>query len=62
MAGLLHFSLEGVAAADVTTRLRERGMIIRDTPQPAFNRVSLGFYNTEEEIDQLAEAVAALRS
>ncbi len=62
MAGLVHFSLEGVAPADVSARLRERGIIIRDTPHPAANRVSLGFYNTEEEIDQLAAALAALRA
>jgi len=62
MAGLLHFSLEGIAPADVTTKLREQGIIIRDTPHPAANRLSLGFYNTEEEIDQLAEALAVLRA
>ncbi|HLW02654.1 MAG TPA: aminotransferase class V-fold PLP-dependent enzyme [Ktedonobacterales bacterium] len=62
MAGLIHFSLEGIAPADVTTRLRERNIIIRDTPEPAFNRASLGFYNTEAEIDQLASALADLRA
>ncbi len=62
MAGLLHFSLEGMAPADVTNTLREQGIIIRDTPHPAANRLSLGFYNTEEEIDQLAKALAGLRA
>jgi L-cysteine/cystine lyase len=61
MAGLVHFSLEGVAPADVTTKMRERDIIIRDTPEPAVNRASLGFYNTEAEIDQLASALADLR-
>ncbi len=61
LAGLVHFSLEGIAAADLTTKLRERNIIIRDTPHPAVNRVSLGFYNTEQEIDQLASALAELR-
>jgi L-cysteine/cystine lyase len=62
MAGLLHFTLEGMAPADVTSQLRERDIIIRDTPQPAANRVSLGFYNTHEEIDRLAGAIAELRA
>jgi L-cysteine/cystine lyase len=62
MAGLVHFSVDGIAPADLTHKLSERSIIIRDTPQPAVNRVSLGFYNTEEEIDRLAEAITALRA
>lgn len=59
-AGLVHFSLEGIAPADLTAKLRERGIIIRDTPHPAVNRVSVGFYNTEEEIDRLASVLAEI--
>jgi L-cysteine/cystine lyase len=62
MAGLLHFTLEGVEPADLTTRLRERNIIIRELHDPAVNRVSLGFYNTEEEIDQLVSALEELRA
>jgi L-cysteine/cystine lyase len=62
LAGLVHFSLAGVAPTDVTTKLRERSIIIRDIPDRAVNRVSLGFYNTEEEIDQLASALAELHA
>lgn len=62
MAGLIHFTVEGKAPADVTARLSERGIIIRDTPHPAVNRVSLGFYNTEEEVDRLVGAIAGLRA
>jgi L-cysteine/cystine lyase len=62
MAGLVHFTLEGVAPADLTSKLREQGILIRETPSPAANRVSLGFYNTQEEIDHLIEAVAGLRA
>lgn len=62
MAGLVHFTLEGVAPADLTSKLREQGILIRETPSPAANRVSLGFYNTREEIDHLVEAVAGLRA
>jgi selenocysteine lyase/cysteine desulfurase len=34
--------------------------MIRHTPHPNANRVSTGFYNTEDEIDQLAEAIATI--
>jgi L-cysteine/cystine lyase len=61
LAGLVHFSLEGIAPPDVTTKLAERNIVIRDTPHPAVNRASLGFYNTAQEIDQLAAALAELR-
>ena len=62
MAGLVHFSLAGIAPADLTSKLREQGILIRETPFPAANRVSLGFYNTREEVDHLVEAVARLRA
>ena len=42
-------------------RLAEAGIIIRDIPEPPLNRVSTGFYNSEEEIDRLARATSALR-
>ena len=32
----------------------------RHTPEPQLNRVATGFYNTEEEIDRLAKAIAAI--
>lgn len=62
LAGLVHFTLDGIAPPDVSARLRERSIIIRDTPDPAANRVSVGFYNTEAEIDQLASALSELRA
>jgi L-cysteine/cystine lyase len=61
MAGLLHFTLADVPPPDVTAKLAERHIVIRDTPHPAANRLSLGFYNTEQEIDQLASALTQLR-
>ena len=61
MAGLVHFVVEGIAPADVTTALAARNILIRHTPYPAANRVATGFYTTEEEIDRLAEAMAQLR-
>ena len=60
MAGLVHFTLAGVPAPDLTARLGERGIVIRHTPNPAVNRVATGFYNTEEEIDRLAAVLREL--
>ena len=61
MAGLVHFSVDGIAPADVTARLAEGGVMIRHTPFPQVNRVSTGFYNSEEDIDRLARAITGLR-
>lgn len=60
MAGLVHFSLEGVKPADLTARLVEENILIRHTPYPQANRVATGFFNTEEEIDRLVAAVEAI--
>ena len=57
MAGLVHFRVEGIAPAEVTTQLNAAGILIRDTHDPDANRVSTGFYNTEEEIDRLRRAI-----
>lgn len=61
MAGLIHFTLDGITPPDLTTKLYEAGLVVRYTPYPHVNRVATGFYNTEEEIDRLAEAVATVR-
>ncbi|HEX5506205.1 MAG TPA: aminotransferase class V-fold PLP-dependent enzyme [Thermomicrobiales bacterium] len=61
MAGLVHFALDGIAPSDLSAKLNERGISIRYTPYPSANRVSTGFYNTEEEVDRLAEQVKAIR-
>ena len=45
----------------LTARLGEQGIIIRHTPEPLLNRVATGFYNTEEDIDRLAQAIRAIR-
>ncbi|MGN6361632.1 MAG: aminotransferase class V-fold PLP-dependent enzyme [Thermomicrobiales bacterium] len=60
MAGLVHFTVAGIAPADLTACLAARNLIIRHTPDPAYNRVSTGFYNTEAEIDELAAAIGEL--
>lgn len=61
IVGLIHFTVAGVAPADLTARLSEQGILIRHTPEPQLNRVATGFYNTEAEIDRLAECIAAIR-
>lgn len=60
MAGLVHFTLDGIAPPDLTARLYERGIIVRYTPFPHVNRVATGFYNTEEEVDRLVGALAEI--
>jgi L-cysteine/cystine lyase len=62
MAGLVHFKIEGLAPADLTTKLGEDGIMIRHTPYPEANRVATGFYNTEAEVDRLVEAIRQIRA
>jgi L-cysteine/cystine lyase len=62
MAGLTHFTLAGITPPDLAAKLAEQGIVIRYTPNPHANRVATGFYNTEEEIDRLAEAVDTIRT
>jgi L-cysteine/cystine lyase len=57
MTGLICFSVEGIKPADLVERLWERGIIIRSIPSPSCVRLSTGFYNTEEDINQLLEVV-----
>jgi L-cysteine/cystine lyase len=61
LAGLVHFTVDGLEPPDVSARLREKSIIIRELAAPAVNRISLGFFNTVEEIDHLAECISALR-
>ncbi|HEY7022887.1 MAG TPA: aminotransferase class V-fold PLP-dependent enzyme [Ktedonobacterales bacterium] len=62
MAGLVHFRVNGIAPADLTTKLDAAGFLIRDTHDPDANRVSTGFYNTEAEIDDLCRAIQDIRA
>jgi L-cysteine/cystine lyase len=57
MAGLVHFAVAGIEAPELTKQLGEQGVIIRHLPDPAVNRVSMGFYNTEEDIERLVEGI-----
>jgi cysteine desulfurase / selenocysteine lyase len=71
-ASVLSFVLQGVHPHDVGTILDSRGIAIRAGHHcaqpvmerfgvPATARASFAFYNTLEEVDALAEAVAAVR-
>ncbi len=60
-SGLVSFTLEGRDDAEVVNRLREQHNIyIRNIPSTKALRVSTGFYNTEEEIDTLVQALRDL--
>ncbi len=59
-AGLVGFHVDGWHPSDLCMRLNERKFMLRPEPEhqlPAPARISTGFYNTEEELDQLAEAI-----
>ncbi len=63
-ASLVNFLPVGWSAArmaGLVAALEERGFIIRSIPhEPFCTRVSCGFYNTEEEIDGLRDALGEL--
>ena len=59
-AGMVEFLVEGWDPDDLCARLNERNFMIRPEPKhqaPAPARISTGFYNTREELDQLADAI-----
>ncbi|MEA2504526.1 MAG: L-cysteine/cystine lyase [Actinomycetota bacterium] len=60
IAGLVSFTVAGMEPEKVTTALEEKGFFIRHVEFPAANRISTGFYNTEDEIDAVAEAIGEL--
>jgi L-cysteine/cystine lyase len=61
-SGLVAFKLEERDEAEVVKYLRDKHNIyIRNIPTMKSLRVSTGFYNTEEEIDQLVRALRELQ-
>jgi L-cysteine/cystine lyase len=59
-AGLVEFLIEGMDPETLCAHLNNRNFMIRPEPKhqfPAPARISTGFYNTEEELDQLAQAI-----
>jgi L-cysteine/cystine lyase len=57
-SGILAFTIEGKDEKEIVKTLSEQHSIqIRSIPETHALRVSTGFYNTEEEIDLLAQAL-----
>ncbi|HEX5691689.1 MAG TPA: aminotransferase class V-fold PLP-dependent enzyme, partial [Roseiflexaceae bacterium] len=61
-AGLIHFTVDGIAPPDLTAKLAAEQILIRHTPEPQLNRVATGFYNNEADIDKLAASIARIRA
>ena len=60
-SGLVSFEVEGVAAKDAAERLLEQGFILRYIPGPSsYIRASTHLFNTGEELEALAMAIARL--
>ncbi|MBT9259038.1 MAG: aminotransferase class V-fold PLP-dependent enzyme [Clostridiales bacterium] len=60
-SGLLTFRLEGWEDAEVVKALEQKGIIVRSLPRPFGGvRVSVHFFNTDEELEKLAGALANL--
>ena len=57
-SGLVSFAIDGIEPADAVTRLWEQHQIVcRQVGFPAGIRVALHFFNTEDEVGQVVEAV-----
>ncbi len=61
-SGLTSFRVEGMEAADVAARLwaGDPHILVRQISYPPAVRASTAFFNTEEEVDILADAVASV--
>jgi L-cysteine/cystine lyase len=60
-SGIVAFTLTGCDDAEIVKQLHdEHNILIRNIPSTHALRVSTGFYNTEQEIDQLVRALLAL--
>ncbi|HEX8996342.1 MAG TPA: aminotransferase class V-fold PLP-dependent enzyme [Ktedonobacterales bacterium] len=57
MAGLVHFTVAGIAPDALCQRLTEQSIIARHTPNPLAVRVSTGFYNSHDDIARLVAAI-----
>ncbi len=59
--GLVSFEVEGVASKDVVERLLKQRFVVRHVPgAPPLVRASTHLFNTEEELEGLAEALEGL--
>ena len=60
-SGLVSFSIDGVDSGDVASNLwQEHRIVARSVSYPPCARVSLHFFNTEEEADLVVDAVRGL--
>jgi selenocysteine lyase/cysteine desulfurase len=60
-SGLVSFEVEGLAAKDVVERLLEKRFVLRYIPGPRpYARASTHLFNTEDELEALAETIADL--
>jgi selenocysteine lyase/cysteine desulfurase len=60
-SGLVTFAIDGLEPPEAVSRLWERHKIeCRQVAFPSCVRVSLHFFNTQEEVDQIVDAVAHL--
>ncbi len=61
MAGLVSFTVEGIDPPTLVQKLWEHNIVIRSITHPPCARLSAGFYNNEEDIDRLVQAIAEIR-
>jgi selenocysteine lyase/cysteine desulfurase len=60
-SGLVSFEVDGIAAEDAVEGLLGRGFILRYLPHPnSYIRASTHLFNTEDELEALAEAVRGM--
>ena len=60
-SGLVSFSIDGVEPGDAASNLwQEHRIVARSVGYPPCLRVSLHFFNTEEEVDLAVDAVRGL--
>jgi L-cysteine/cystine lyase len=60
-SGLVSFSVDGLEPAEAVSRLWERNRIVcRQVAFPSCVRVSMHFFNNEEEVNQIVDGVANL--
>lgn len=57
IAGLIHFTVNGIAPADLTAKLYEQDILIRHVPEPLMNRAATGFFNTEEDVQKFVQGI-----
>lgn len=60
-AGLVSFVVEGTDLVLLVEELAKRRILTRSIPSPSCARASIGFFTTDEEIGQLARAIAEIR-